>query len=196
MQNFEQNASSLDRLLIVFGSVAGGAISLIVIRSVPLVQAAIICSFVTACLVIACTQLTKPAIWWTALGAIAGITIGTSAVLSESLADAQTTLGFRVRLIIVGMHILAGLIAGMILGRKIHNPHVPPLRIFLSRLSALTVGIFAVNVTGEYIVAGLEEARSFSSRLSTSSTILITAIAVPGVIGYLLTERRTGMNQR
>ncbi|WP_277127533.1 hypothetical protein [Chlorogloeopsis fritschii] len=138
MRNFEQNASSLDRLLMVFSSVAGGAISLMVIRTAPPVQAATICSFVTACLVIACTQLTKPAIWWTALGAIAGITIGTSAVLSKSLADAQTTLDFRVRLLIVGMHSLAGLIAGMILGRKIHNPHVPPLRTFLSRLSALT----------------------------------------------------------
>ncbi|PSB16146.1 hypothetical protein C7B61_02335 [filamentous cyanobacterium CCP1] len=195
MQNFEQNATSIDKLLMVFGSVAGGSVALMVIRSAPPVQAAIACSFVTACLAFACTQLTKPSLWWTALGAIAGIIIGDSAVLSESLADAQAPLEFRVRLIIVGLQGLAGFVAGMLLGRKIHNPHVPSLRTFLSRLSALTAGLFAVNVTAEFIVAGLEEARSYSSRLSTSTTIFVTALVIPGVIGYLLTDRRSNVER-
>lgn len=166
-----------------------------VIRTVPPKQAAVGCSLVTACLVIACTQLAKPSLWWTALGVIAGIIIGTGGVLAETLAQTHVPLEFRVRCTIVGLQSLAGFIAGMILGRKIHNPHVPSLRTFLSRLSALTVGIFAVNVTVEFIVAGLEQARSFSSRLSTSSTILITALVVPGAIGYLLTERRTDVRR-
>jgi len=195
MRNFEQNASSLDKLLMVVGSVAGGVVSLMLIRAIPSVQAAIVCSLVTACLAFACAQLTKPSLWWTAVGAIAGIIIGTSAVLSESLADAQAPLELRARLIIVGTQSLAGFIAGMLLGRKIHNPHVPSLRTFLSRLSALTAGIFAINVTAEFIVAGLEEARSYSSRLSTSTTIFITALVIPGAIGYLLTERRTNVER-
>lgn len=189
MQNFEQNATSINKLLMVFGSVAGGFVALMVIRALPPVQAAIVCSLVSACLAFACTLLTKPSLWWTSVGAIAGIIIGTSAVLSESQADAPPE--FQVRLLMVGLQGLAGFIAGMILGRKIHNPHVPSLRTFLSRLSALTAGLFAVNVTAEFIVAGLEEARSYSSRLSTSTTIFITALVIPGVIGYLLTDRRT-----
>lgn len=178
-----------------FGSAAGGAIALLVVRAVPPVQAAIVCSLVTACLAVVCTQLTKPSLWWVAVGVIAGDIIGTSIVLSEALGDAQALFEVRVRLIIVGIQSLAGFIAGMLLGRKIHNPHVPPLKTFLSRLSALTAGIFAVLVTVRYVVDGLEAARSFSSRLSTTTTILITAFVVPGAIGYLLTERRTNVKR-
>ncbi|HEY9660254.1 MAG TPA: hypothetical protein V6C65_17485 [Allocoleopsis sp.] len=194
MQNFEQNATSIDKLLMVFGSVVGGTVSLMVIRTIPPVQAAIVCSFVTACLAFACSQLTKPSLWWTALGAIAGVIIGTSAVLSESQADA-TPPEFQVRLVMVGSQNLAGFIAGVLLGRKNHTSHVPSLRTFLSRLSALTAGIFAINVTAKFILAGLEAARSYSSRLSTSTTIFITALIVPGLIGYLLTERRTNVER-
>jgi uncharacterized MnhB-related membrane protein len=193
MQNFEKNATSMDKLLMVFGSVAGGFIALMVIRALPPVQAAIVCSLVSACLAFACTLLTKPSLWWTTVGAIAGVIIGTSAVLSESQADAPPEL--QVRLTIVGVQGVAGFIAGMLLGRKLHNPHVPPLRMFLLRVSALTTGLFAVNVTAEFIVAGLEEARSYSSRLSTSTTIFITTLVIPGVIGYLLTERRSNVER-
>lgn len=188
MRNFEQNADSKHRLLMLFSSVVGGVVSLILVISVSPVQAAVICSFVTACLAFACTQLTKPSLWWMALGAIAGIIIGTSEVLSEYL---PTPLEFRVRLTIIGLQGLAGFIAGMLLGRKIHNPHVPPLKTFLSRLGALTAGLFAVVVTIKFIFAGLEAARALSSRLSTTSTLLITALVVPGIVGYLLTERGT-----
>ncbi|WP_416674832.1 hypothetical protein [Egbenema bharatensis] len=193
MQNFEQNATSTDKLLMVFGSVAGGTVSLLVIRALPPVPAAIVCSLVAACLAVACTLLTKPSLWWTAVGAIAGVIIGTSAVLSESQADAPPE--FQVRLLMLGLQGVAGFIAGMLLGRKLHNPHVPPLRMFLFRVSALTTGIFAVNVTAEFIVAGLEEARSYSSRLSTSTTIFITTLVIPGIIGYLLTERRSNVER-
>jgi MFS family permease len=195
MRNFEQNANSLDKLLMLVGSVVGGAVSVMLIKNAPLEQATIACGLVTAGLAIACSQLTKPMLWWTAVGAIAGITIGTSAVLSESLAQTHTLLEFRVRLTIVGSEGLAGFIAGMLLGRRIHNPHVPSLKTFLSTLGALTAGIFAVNVTAKFIFAGLEEARSYSSRLSTSTTIFITALVVPGLIGYLLTERRTNVKR-
>lgn len=193
MQNFEQNANSLDKLLMFIGSVAGGTVSLMLIRNAPPEQASVVCSFVIAGLVIVCTQVTKPSLWWTAVGAIAGIIIGTSAVLSNSLEVAP--LEFRVRLTIVGLEALAGFIAGMLLGRKIHNPHVPSLKTFLSTLGALTTGVFAVTVTLKFIFAGLEEARSLSSRLSTSTTMLITTFVIPGAIGYLLTERRTNVEK-
>jgi hypothetical protein len=57
-------------------------------------------------------------------------------------------------------------------------------------LGALTTGIFAVSVTIEFMFAGLEEARAFSGKLSISTTMLITALAIPGMVGYLLVGRR------
>jgi hypothetical protein len=191
MQNFQQNATSRDKLLMLLGSVVGGAVALMVIREAPPEQAAVVCSLATAVLAIACTQLHKPALWWMAVGAIAGIIIGTSAAISDAAADAQTPpLAFQVRCTIVGLQGGAGFIAGMLLGRQIHNPHVPSLRTFLSTLGALTTGIFAVSVTIEFMFAGLEEARTFSGKLSISTTMLITALTIPGAIGYLLVERR------
>ncbi|WNZ22396.1 hypothetical protein HJG54_05670 [Leptolyngbya sp. NK1-12] len=195
MRNFEQNANSLDKLLMFISSVVGGAVSLMLIKNAPPEQAAIVCSLVMAGLSIACTQLTKPSLWWTAVGAIAGIIIGTGIALSEFVAQGQAPFELRVRCIIVGVQGLAGFIAGMLLGRKIHNPHVPPLKTFLSRLGALTTGLFGATVTIEYILAGLEVARSLSSRLSTTSTVLITTFVVPGAIGYLLTEHRTNIKR-
>jgi MFS family permease len=196
MEDFQQNATSLDKLLMLISSVVGGAVSSTVIREASPEQAAVVCSLATAVLVIACTQLHRPALWWTAVGAIAGIIIGTSASISDAAAEAETPpLEFRVRCTIAGFQAGAGFITGMLLGRKIHNPHVPSLRTFLSTLGALTTGIYAVNITLRYIVAGLEAAQSLSGRLSISSTMLITALVIPGVVGYLLVERRAEVRQ-
>jgi hypothetical protein len=194
MQNFEQKATVTEKLLMGFGSVVGGAVSLMVISALPSVQAAIFCSLFLAGLAFASTQLTKPSLWWTTIGAIAGVIIGTSAVLASARAEVGP-LEFQTRLLMVGLPGVSGFIAGMLLGRKIHNPHVPSLKTFLSRLSALTIGIFAINVTAEFIFAGLEEARSYSSRLSTSTTIFITSLVIPGLLGYLLTERRNNVER-
>lgn len=194
MQNFEQKATVTEKLLMGFGSVVGGAVSLMVISALPSVQAAIFCSLFLAGLAFASTQLTKPSLWWTTIGAIAGVIIGTSAVLASARAEVGP-LEFQTRLLMVGLPGVSGFIAGMLLGRKIHNPHIPSLKTFLSRLSALTIGIFAINVTAEFIFAGLEEARSYSSRLSTSTTIFITSLVIPGLLGYLLTERRNNVER-
>lgn len=85
---------------------------------------------------------------------------------------------------------LAGFISGLLLGRRIPQSHLPTLKDFLSSLSAVTVSRYAVIITGRFIVDGLEPARSLSSRLSVSTTILITLMAMPGALGYLLSQRR------
>jgi MFS family permease len=196
MEDFQPNTMSPNKLLISIGSVVGGAVSSTVIREAPPEQAAVICSVTTAVLVIACTQLHRPALWWTAVGAIAGIIIGTSASISDAAAEAQTPpLEFRVRCTIAGFQGGAGFISGMLLGRKIHNPDVPSLRTFLSTLGALTTGIYAIDITLRYIVAGLEAAQSLSDRLSISSTMLITTLVLPGVVGYLLVQSGTEISQ-
>jgi hypothetical protein len=56
----------------------------------------------------------------------------------------------------------------------------------LRSVSALTTGIFAVLVTLAFVHSGLDVARTFSSRLSVSLTILVASITVPGWVMHLL----------
>ncbi len=80
----------------------------------------------------------------------------------------------------------AGFLSGVLVGRKTPQAHLPTLKEFVSSLSAITVGLYALVVTGHFIVEGLDPARTLSSRLSVSTTILITLLAIPGALGYLL----------
>ena len=79
-------------------------------------------------------------------------------------------------------------LAAATIGLKTPQAHLPTLKDVISSLSALTVGLFALLVTGRFIWEGLEPARALSSRLSVSTTILITLLAIPGALGYLLGE--------
>lgn len=173
------------------GTVVGGTITVLLIRTLSPVAAALSGAIGLAVLSFACTQRFTPTFWWTAVGAIAGIIIGTGAVVAESLAESGAPLEFGVRCTIIGFQSISGFLSGALLGRKIHQAHVPTLKEFLSKLGALTAGVFAVVVTLEFILHGLEEARTLSSRLSATTTILITSSVIPGLVGYLLTERRT-----
>jgi hypothetical protein len=60
----------------------------------------------------------------------------------------------------------------------------------LRSISALTTGIFAVLVTIVFLHSGLDQARTFSSRLSTSLTILVASVVVPGWLASLLIPDR------
>ncbi|MGF1570894.1 MAG: hypothetical protein ACFCVD_22935 [Nodosilinea sp.] len=83
---------------------------------------------------------------------------------------------------------LAGFISGALLGRKLHKTSVPPLDKFLARDSALTLGLFSLAVTANFLFERLEVARTLSSRLSATTTILATTLTIPSLIGYLLFE--------
>ncbi|MFM7424001.1 MAG: hypothetical protein ACKO7W_03220, partial [Elainella sp.] len=75
-------------------------------------------------------------------------------------------------------------------GYKTTRANIPPLGTFLSRLSGVTAGLYAIVVTVDFIWEGLEEARTLSSRLSATTTILITALILPAIVGYLIAESR------
>ena len=53
-------------------------------------------------------------------------------------------------------------------------------RELLRAASGLTTGVFAGIVTITYVHSGLDVARTLSSRLSTSLTILVLALVAPG----------------
>jgi MFS family permease len=190
MRELQNHFDAADKLLMFLGTIAGGTITLIVIERLSPEQAALASTILLACLSFAATELSNPRRWWLCVGAIAGIIIGLGSVLSETLAENRKPLDFEVRCTILGLQMLAGFAAGFFWGRKEPKTHIPPLKTFLSRLSAITAGLYAIVVTIDFVQEGLEEARTLSSRLSAATTILITALIIPGIIGYLIAESR------
>jgi len=190
MQNYPKISGPRQSLLLIAGTFVGVALTLVIITQLPLEQAAVVSSISLASLIVACAYISKPLYWWIGVGAIAGMIIGLGGIMAEHLAAEKEPIGVHLRLIIVGGLSLAGGISGMVLGRRIPQAHLPTLKDFLSSLSAVTVGLFAIVVTWRFVVDGLELARTLSSRLSASTTILITLLAMPGAMGYLLSQRR------
>ncbi|HEY9648015.1 MAG TPA: hypothetical protein V6C88_16690 [Chroococcidiopsis sp.] len=191
MRDFQRDLNSKDKLFMILGSVVGGGITMVIITVLPIAQATLVSAIVLASLIVTCSYLSNPVLWWMGVGAIAGVIIGIGGVMGEHLATEQNALEFHQRLTFVGFQGIAGFISGVLLSRKVHQPHLPTLKEFISSLSALTAGTFAVVVTIRFLFDGLEPARALASRLSTATTILITVLALPASLGYLLAEQRS-----
>jgi hypothetical protein len=188
MQNYPKISGPKQSLLLLAGTGVGVALTLVIITQLPLTQAAIASSLGLASLIVACAYISKPLYWWIGVGAIAGMIIGLGGIMAGHLAAEKEPIDLSLRLIVVIGQALAGFISGLLLGRRISQSHLPTLKDFISSLSAVTVSLFAIIVTGRFIVEGLEPARTLSSRLSVSTTILITLLALPGALGYLLSQ--------
>ena len=190
MQNYPKLSGPKQSLLLAAGTAVGVALTLAIITQLPLSQAAVASSLGLGSLIVACAYISKPLYWWIGVGAIAGMIIGLGGIMAGHLAAEKEPIELSLRLVMVVSQALAGLISGVLLGRRIPQAHLPTLKDFISSLSAVTVSLYALIVTGRFIVDGLEPARTLSSRLSTSTTILITLLALPGALGYLLSQRR------
>jgi hypothetical protein len=190
MQNYPKISGPKQSLLLVAGTVAGVALTLVILTQLPLGPAAVANSLGLASLIVACAYISNPLYWWIGVGAIAGMIIGLGGIMAEHLAAEKDQIDLHLRRIVVVGQALAGFISGVLLGRRIPQAHLPTLKDFIASLSAVTVSLYAVIVTGRFIVDGLEPARTLSSRLSVSTTILITLLAMPGALGYLLSQRR------
>lgn len=135
-------------------------------------------------------RMRQPLQWWGLIGAAAGALVGTACVLASVLQQNGPEQHLAQRALTVLILAAAGAIAG-------HNLSNGPLELgrrqpreLLRSASALTTGVFAAIVTFTFIHSGLDPARTFSSRLSTSLTILVTALAAPGWLTHLLTQRQ------
>jgi hypothetical protein len=190
MQNYPKISGPKQSLLLLAGTVVGVTLTLVILTQLPLTQAAVVSSLSLASLIVACAYISKPLYWWIGVGAIAGMIIGLGGIMAGHLAAEKEPISINLRLIVVVCQALAGFISGVLLGRRIPQALLPTLKDFLSSLSAVTVSLYAVIVTGRFIVDGLDPARTLSSRLSVSTTILITLLALPGALGYLLSQRR------
>lgn len=196
MQNLPQATGPQQSLIMALGTAIGVAITLGIVTQLPLAQATIITSLGLSSLIVACAYVSRPIYWWMGVGAIAGMIIGLGGILAGQMAAEKESLSLNLRLMFVTFQAMAGLIAGVLLGRKTPQAHLPTLKDFLSSLSAITVSLYAVVVTGRFLWEGLDPARTLSSRLSVSTTILITLLAIPGVLGYLLGQRWKDLRSR
>ncbi len=113
-------------------------------------------------------------------GVAAGAVTGTAFTLAERAHELSPAAHGGMRAVMVLALALAGLIAGLRLGRDARQPERRHPRDLLRSASALTTGLFALMVTLAFLHLGLEGARAFSSRLSTTLTIVVTAVVVPG----------------
>ena len=118
--------------------------------------------------------------FWLLLGAAVGGVLGTAQTLAEKAHEIAPAAHLPVRLLTVAMLALAGSVAGFCLGRDARRSDRRHPRDLLRSASGLTTGLFALLVTLTFLHQGLEGARSFSSRLSTTLTIIVTAVVVPG----------------
>ncbi|MCX5969216.1 MAG: hypothetical protein NTV57_16600 [Cyanobacteria bacterium] len=115
-----------------------------------------------------------------ALGGVGGAVVGTAVVLSHKAIDTAPQGDLGQRATVVAMLALAGVIGGLVLGIDAARADRRHPRDVLRSISGLTTGVFAVLVTLVFVHSGLDQARTFSSRLSTSLTILVACVVVPG----------------
>lgn len=122
------------------------------------------------------------------VGVAAGAVTGTAFSLAERAHQLTPADHGPARLVMLLALALAGVIAGLRLGRDASHSDRRHPRDLLRSASALTTGLFAVMVTIAFLQLGLEGARAFSSRLSTTLTIVVTAVAVPGWLSQQLLQ--------
>jgi hypothetical protein len=179
-------------LVRLIGMLLGVAIAWLVTASLPPVPATVLMALV----------LVGGASWagglqlsrlryWGLIGMAAGGLLGTACSLAERAQELPIASHGTTRLLTLVLLALAGMVGGLCLGRDAERADRRHPRDLLRAASALTTGLFAFLVTLSYAHLGLEGARAFSSRLSTTLTIVVTAVVVPGWLSQQL-RRRNG----
>jgi hypothetical protein len=175
------------------GAIAGGSLAYAITRPLPELGSAFACAVTIITLsALTSTREAHPILWWTNVGAIAGGISGTAGVLASTAGIPTPELNVAVsnRFMVIAFMGIAGFVSGLFLGRGCHQMNLPRPKEFLKGASALTTVAYAVLVTLKFALDGLDPARTLSSRLSTTTTILAAALAVPGWVGYRIGHHR------
>lgn len=130
---------------------------------------------------------------WALIGAGCGGLLGTAMVVAAKIQSSDPREGLELRLAMLLCLMVAGVIGGSSFSHDGSHPDRRAPKDTLRSASALTTGIFAAVVTLTFLHAGLDQARTVSSRLSTSLTILVLSLSGPGWLAHLLSE---GWRQR
>jgi hypothetical protein len=167
----------------------GIGLGLLLTRFLPLIPSTLLNALVLAGGAQISHRCRQASRWWALIGCATGSLIGNGWVLALALHNSQPSAHAANRLAMVVLLCAAGALIGRSLGRgSAPVPHRQP-RDLLRSASGLTTGVFAALVTLTFIHSGLEMARTFSSRLSTSLTILVLCLAAPGWLSHLIHEQ-------
>jgi hypothetical protein len=176
----------------LIGVAIGGGLGFCLARALPVVPSILLSALVLT----AGTGLSRlpqdASRWWGLIGAACGCLIGSGSVLAAALERQEPAGPWPPRLLVVLALALAGAISGRLLSRRTTWPQGRQPRELLRAASGLTTGVFAGIVTLTYVHSGLDVARTLSSRLSTSLTILVLALVAPGWLSHLLWPRQPG----
>jgi hypothetical protein len=164
----------------------GGIVFYAITSHLPELISAFTCAVVIITLSgLSSTRKTHPWLWWGNLGAIAGAVGGTALVIANPQ-ELMIKAEFTHRVVSIAFLGIAGIISGLFIGKGSHDLTLPRPKDFIKGASALTTVAYAVIVTLKFIFEGLDPARTLSSRLSTTTTILVASLAIPGWLGYRL----------
>jgi hypothetical protein len=168
------------------GALLGAAGGYLLARQLPLVPSTLLSALVLAAATSLSALPQDAGRWWGLIGAGAGSLVGTGTALAVVLDQHDPAQQLPQRALAVLLLAIAGAIAGRRLSRRQGwQPGRQP-RDLLRSASALTTGVFAGIVTFAYIHSGLNVARTLSSRLSTSLTILVVSLVAPAWLSHLL----------
>lgn len=173
----------------ILGAGVGGGLAYLLTSQMPGFAAAVACAAIIVLLSAASSRLTHPVLWWAGVGALAGSIVGTGTQLALALAEQRIERRAATRHLVIVTLAITGLLAGIFLGKDVEKESVPRPAEFLKRAGALTVVLYAVIVTTAFPPQVLDAVRALSSRLSTMTTIVATALAVPGWIGFRIGTR-------
>lgn len=184
-KQFVEQKSTRPRLSLFLASLVGVFSGYFLTSHLPYLVSAITCAVLIVFSATASTRLAHPTVWWSSLGTIAGCIAGTSVAVNAAFSQLGLDSKELWRHTVVTSLSIGGFISGIVLGRNLDRAfNLPRPKDFLKAASGLTAVIFALLVSIEFTKNGIEEARALSSRLSTVTTVLVTALLLPGWIGF------------
>jgi hypothetical protein len=168
------------------GALLGAGIGYLLARGLPLVPSTLLSALVLASATGLSALPQDAGRWWALIGAGSGSLLGTGTALAAALDQLSPAEQLSQRALTVLLLAIAGAVAGRRLAqRQGWQPGRQP-RELLRSASALCTGVFAAIVTVAYVHSGLDVARTLSSRLSTSLTVLVLALVAPAWLSHLL----------
>ena len=170
----------------LFGGLLGSTLGYALARHLPLLPSTLLSALVLAAAADLSALPQNICRWWGLIGAAAGCLVGTAAALGAAMHHLDPAAQLPQRALTVLLLAIAGTMAGRSLARRRDWQTGRQPRDLLRSASGLTTGVFAGIVTLTYIHSGLDGARTLSSRLSTSLTILVVSLVAPAWLSHLL----------
>ena len=134
-------------------------------------------------------RLKTPAQWWGSIGLCSGSFLGTASSMVNEMqrgSEAASSYSPWERLALIVILGITGVLAGRHVGIDPDAVEGRSIGDLIRSLSGTFTGVFGVLVAIAFVFNGLEEARTLSSRLTTTLTIIILGLVGPGWISHRL----------